>query len=41
MLDLLLLGAVRAWSSRPGAGTPARADGDPVVGISPRQHRAR
>ncbi|MFI8962214.1 AraC family transcriptional regulator [Streptomyces sp. NPDC053493] len=34
VLDLLLIAAVRAWFSRPGAAAPAwyRAMGDPVVG---------
>ncbi|MFF8598239.1 cupin domain-containing protein [Streptomyces sp. NPDC015232] len=34
VLDLLLIAAVRAWFSRPGAAAPAwyRASGDPVVG---------
>ncbi|WP_258724372.1 AraC family transcriptional regulator [Cellulomonas sp. NS3] len=34
LLDLVLVSAVRAWSARPDASTPAwyRAHGDPVVG---------
>ncbi|MEU2833989.1 AraC family transcriptional regulator [Streptomyces lavendulae] len=36
LLDLLLIGVLRAWLAAPGAGAPAwhRAQGDPVVGVA-------
>ncbi|MFE1789992.1 AraC family transcriptional regulator [Streptomyces sp. NPDC059525] len=36
LLDLLLIGVLRAWLAAPGAGAPGwyRAQGDPVVGVA-------
>ncbi|MEU8464611.1 AraC family transcriptional regulator [Streptomyces sp. NPDC029003] len=36
LLDLLLIGVLRAWLAAPGPGAPAwhRAQGDPVVGVA-------
>ncbi|MFF3019912.1 AraC family transcriptional regulator [Streptomyces sp. NPDC057939] len=36
LLDLLLIGVLRAWLAAPGSGAPAwyRAQGDPVVGVA-------
>ncbi|MCX5199784.1 AraC family transcriptional regulator [Streptomyces sp. NBC_00249] len=43
LLDLLLIGVLRAWLAAPGSGAPAwyRAQGDPVVGVALRMLHER